>query len=230
MNKKHITQYDVERQNKKLHTLEHRIQYYINQHISLKEKFNKIIKEYKESCDVLKIKENDKNIVLKYKKDYENIKLLEQQKKDLQLELEKIKSEQKSIKQSYLDYEMEKNKLQKKYDELLQEYQELKNQSDQIDSQIDEEEINQKNLKECLQEKIREESALRLYYEKEMKKMQKKVQNFVPPVEQYDINIAGTNNLDFHNMSDVINNGEDDLDVDLEAMDDAKALEGNNFK
>ena len=56
--KKIITQFDVDKQNKKLRTLEQRLQYYINQQVNLKVKFSKILQEYRDSCDILKIKEN----------------------------------------------------------------------------------------------------------------------------------------------------------------------------
>ena len=81
--RKKVTQYDIEKENNKLYNLERRLQFLINEHSNLKEKFNKLMKEYKESCETLKIREKEKNDVVQYKKELEKIKELEKQKHDL---------------------------------------------------------------------------------------------------------------------------------------------------
>ena len=54
---KKISTYDIEKQNIKLYSLERRLQYLINTHVELKDKFNKEMKEYKKAYDKLEIKE-----------------------------------------------------------------------------------------------------------------------------------------------------------------------------
>ena len=121
------------------------------------------MKEYKESCETLKIKEKEKNDVVQYKKELGKIKELEKQKHDLLFKLETFRNEHLSIKQTLEDYENKKKKLQTKYDKLFKEYNELKNREEEIDYYINERKIEKKALEDCLEEKIKEETQLTPY-------------------------------------------------------------------
>ena len=106
---KKISQYDIEKQNLKLYSLERRLQFLINTHISLKEKFNLEMKGYKEACEKLEIKEKtDLAEIPQYKKDVKKMNTLEKQKKELLLVLERLKNEHLSIKQTLEEYEEKK--------------------------------------------------------------------------------------------------------------------------
>ena len=187
--KKKVTQYDIDRQNNKIFSLERRLQHLINEHVALKEKFNKIMKEYKESCDILQIKEKEKDSIPQYKKDYQKTKELEKQKHDLIFKLETFRNEHLSIKQTLEEYESKKNKLQSKYDRLQKEYNELKNREEEIDYYINEKKIEKKGLEDFLEEKIKEETQLRSFFEVEYNKMKEAKKNFVPPKKKFDLTI-----------------------------------------
>ena len=219
--KRKVTQYDIDKQNNKLFALEHRLQYLINEHVALKEKFNKIMKEYKDACDLLQIKEKEKNKIPQYKKDYSKSKELEKQKHDLMFKLETFKNEHLSIKQTLEEYENKKKKLQMKYDRLLKENNELKNREEEIDYYINERKIEKKGLEEFLNEKIKEETQLRSFFESEYNKMKEAKKNYVPPKKKFDLTInpnAKDNNInnnnfpDFHNLSNVVGSEEENSD------------------
>ena len=222
MKNKKVTQHDIDKQNKKLLGLEKHLQYLINQHVVLKEQFNKIMKEYKDSCDILKIKEKEKSNAVQYKKDYEKTKDLEKQRHDLILKLETFKNEHLSIKQTLEEYENNKKKLQSKYDRLLKENSELKNKEEEIDYYIQERVIEKKGLEDFLEDKIKEETQLRNYFDEEFKKLKEAKKNFVPPQKKFDltINPANSNNnniynnsLDFHNLSNVMSVNDEDISI-----------------
>ena len=222
--KKKVSQYDIDRQNNKLFSLERRLQFLINQHVELKEKFNKIMKENKNSCDLLQIKEKEKSNIPQYKKDYAKSKELEKQKHDLMFKLETFKNEHLSIKQKLEEYENKKKKLQSKYDRLLKENNELKNREEEIDYYINERKIEKKGLEDYLNEKIKEETQLRNFFENEYKKLKEEKKNYVPPKKKFDLtinpspdnnnNINNNNNnnniFDFQNISNVIGSNDGD--------------------
>ena len=54
---KKISQYDIEKQNMKLYSLEKHLRFLINTHTILKEKLNNETKAFKEACEKLEIKE-----------------------------------------------------------------------------------------------------------------------------------------------------------------------------
>ena len=226
--KKKVTQIDIDKQNNKLFALEHRLQYLINEHVALKEKFNKIMKEYKDSCDILQIKENEKDKIPQYKKDYTKTKELEKQKHDLIFKLETFKNEHLSIKQTLEEYENKKKKLQSKYDRLKTENNELKNREEEIDYYINERKIEKKGLEDFLDEKIKEEIKLRSFFEDEYKKLKEAKKNYNPPKKNFDltINPGNSNNthnninnninnnlFDFHNLSNVKSNEDENLSM-----------------
>ena len=235
--KKKVTQYDIDKQNIKLFNLEHRLQFLLNEHVILKEKFNKIMREYKESCEILQIKEKEKNNIPQYKKDYLKIKDLEKKKHALIFKLETFKNEHLSIKQTLEEYENKKNKLQAKYDKLLKENNELKNKEEEIDYYINERKIEKKALGDFLDEKIKEETQLRSFFEKEYKKIKDENKNFVPTKKKFDLTIndananynINNNIFDFHNLSNVIgsNDGENTEKKNENNSNINKALKSN---
>ena len=107
---KKISQYDIDKQNSKLLSLENRLQYLINNHVILKEKFNLEMKAYKEACDRLELKKKDDTEIPQYKKDVKKMNDLEKEKRELLMILERLKNEHLSIKQTLEEYEEKKKK------------------------------------------------------------------------------------------------------------------------
>ena len=223
--KKKVTQYDIEKQNNKLFALERRLQYLLNERVALKEKFAKLVKDYKESRGVLQIKEEEKNNYLQYKNDFSKIKELEKKKHDLMLKLETYRNEHQSIKQTLEEYENRKKKLKSKYDKLQKENNELKNREEELDYSINEKKIEKKGLLDFLEEKINEEAQLRSFFEVECKKLKDAKKNFVPPQKKYDLGINPNNNnnnnknntnnnlFDFHSLSNVLGSNDEENSI-----------------
>ena len=231
---KKVNQYDIEKQNNKLVALERRLQYLINEHVALKEQFNKAMAEYKESCDILEIKEKEKGDPPKNKLgSVVRTRELEKQKRALLIKLETFKNEHISIRQTLDEYENRKKKLQEKYDKLLKENNELKNREEEIDYYINERLIEKKGLEDFLAEKIKEETQLRCFFDSEYKKMKEEQRKYVYPQKKFDLAISpgafnndvnnNQNFADFNNLSNVV--GEDDPG---EKKKDSVGKEGKN--
>ena len=200
-----ITIYDIDKQNNKLFSLEKRLQFLINQHIVLKEKFKKIMIEYKESCEILEKKEKEKKDAISFKNEYAKSQELQKQKQNLHLRLGKFRAEHLSIKQTLEEYEKEKKKLEMKYERLLNQYNELKNKEEKTDYYINEKKIEKKGLQDYLEGKIFEEAKFRTFFEEGIKQTKK---NYVPPA------INQNHFPDFHNLSNVIGSDRDEEEED----------------
>jgi hypothetical protein len=61
--KKKINKYELEKRNKKIKKLENYLQALLNEQRLLKEEYSLVINEYKETCEILKEKDNEKDEV-----------------------------------------------------------------------------------------------------------------------------------------------------------------------
>ena len=141
---KKISQYDIEKQNMKLYSLERHLRFLINTHTILKEKLNNETKAFKEACEKLEIKEKADIEIPQYKKDVKKMNSLEKEKKELRMILERLKNEHISIKQTLEEYEEKKKKLKIKYNLLQKDNNELKNREEEIDYYINEKKTEKK--------------------------------------------------------------------------------------